>query len=190
MKTMDHFTSPVTRFLSLVTFVVLFSNGTILKAQDVTFWTFERVDGPVATVAKLVSVILPELDPQVHISHSGSQLKVRIDRSVTEAVLLQKLQDGTGGPFRALRSQAMHQGPPASAAMAGQVLSKDAYFDLAAKFAEHPELLIEYGLPVPGINATEHEREAHHALVNNWLSSYPDQQSIILQTLMSNEDAE
>ena len=190
MKTMDHFTAFAMRSLSLLAFVVLFSMGAVVKAQDVAFWTFERVDGPVAPVAKLVSVILPELDPQVLISHSGSQLKVRIDRSVTEAVLLQKLQEGTGGPFRSLRSHNVQQEPAANSAIAGQVLSKYAFVDLAANLAEQPELLNEYGIPVLVTNANEQEREAHHALIKSWLSAHPEQQSVILQTLMEHEDAE
>lgn len=190
MKTMDHFTSLVMRFLSLVALVVLFSSGTALKAQDMAFWTFERVDGPVAAVEKFALFSLQELDPEVRIKQSGRQLQVRIDRSFTEAVLLQKLLEGTGGPFRSVRSNANRQSPPSDAAIAGQVMSKNINFDLAARFAAQPELLIQYGLPILGVNATEHEREAHHALVDNWLATHPDQQSIILQSLMTNEALE
>lgn len=190
MKTMDHFTSLVLRFLSLVALVALFSSGAALKAQDMAFWTFERVDGPVSAVEKFALFSLQELDPEVRIKQTGRQLQVRIDRSFKEAVLLQKLLEGTGGPFRTMRTDTIRQSPPADAAIAGQVMSKNMNFDLAAKFATQPELLIQYGLPVLGVNAAVHEREAHHALVDNWLASHPHQQTIILQTLMSNEALE
>ncbi len=190
LKAMEHFTVFLSRVLALLAFVVLFSTGSLLKAQDVAYWTFERVDGPMAPVVKLVSVSLPELDPHVHISHSGSQLKVRIDRSVTEAVLLHKLQEATGGSFRSLSSRGLQQEALNYAPSTAQVLTKDAQFDLAAELAERPDLLIEHGLPVLAATAIEHEREAHHALVKTWLVSHPDEQSIILQTLMQNEDVE
>ncbi len=162
----------------------------MLKAQEASFWTFERLDGPIAAVEKVALASLHELDPEVRIKQSGTQLQIRIDSSIPEALILQKLQDGTGGPFRALRSHTIQQDPQANAAIAGQVLTKDAFFDLAANLTVRPDLLIEYGLPVLVINGNEQEGEAHHALIKSWLSSHPEQQSAILQTLMHNEDAE
>ena len=155
-------------------------------AQDLAQWTFERVSGPVAPVAKLVYVSLAELDPDVRISHSDRFLKVRIGSEFSEALLLQRLSLATGGAFRSVLPVEIESAPAAQNISTYNSIGKESHVDLAAMLAERTDLLLELGLPASTPNASETERETHHSQVKTWLEGHPEQRPILLH-LLTNE---
>lgn len=175
------------RILSVIGLFVLASAGTLVMGQDAqVVRTFERLDGPVASVSKVLPAALKELDAEVRIRHSGDQLQVRIDSTVPEALLLQTLEQATGGPFRSLGLLMVRSQHPANAGIADPVRRSDLKVDIARELVGRPELLDIYGLPRCAVPATEEEREAHHSLIRNWVHEHPQHRAALLLHLQEN----
>ena len=173
------------RILFVIAFLVIASTGTLVKGQAATVTrSFERLDGPVASVATILPAALRELDADVRIRYSGDQLQVRIDRSVPEALLLQKLEDATGGPFRPLVLLLEQSEHPTNAGIADPLRSRELKVDIAGELIERPELLDKYGLPRRVVPATTEDREAHHLLVRTWVHEHPEHRVALLKDLL------
>lgn len=173
------------RILFIIALFVIASTGTLVKGQDATVTrSFERLDGPVALVAKILPAALRELDADVLIRYSTDQVQVRIDRSVPEALLLQTLEQATGGPFRSLAVLMEQSEHPANAGIADAVRSRDLKVDIARELVERPDLLDTYGLPRCAIAASEEEREAHHLLIRTWVHAHPEHRAALLMHLL------
>ncbi len=173
------------RNLFVIAFLVIASTGTLVMGQDAKVTrAFERLDGPVASVSKILPAALRELDADVLIRYSADQVQIRIDRSVPEALLLQTLEAVTGGPFRTLGLLVQLSAHPADAWLADPVRSKDLKVDIARELVERPALLDTYGLPRCAVPATEEEREAHHLLVRTWVHEHPEHRAALLMHLL------
>lgn len=179
------------RILFVIGLFVIASTGTLVKGQDAKVTRgFERLDGPVASVSKILPGALRELDADVRIRHRADQLQVRIDRSVPEALLLQTLEQATGGPFRSLGLLMEQSEHPANAGIADPVRSRELKVDIARELVERPELLDTYGLPRCAVPATEEEREAHHLLIRTWVHEHPEHRAALLDHLLDDGNDE
>jgi len=91
---------PLHLFLMLLPYSGLF-------AQQYASYSFERLDGPVASVLKQAHVALLAMDDHAVLSGEGHDLKVRVRNTFSLGDVQTVLQQSTGGVYRALHSSAL-----------------------------------------------------------------------------------
>lgn len=174
----------------LLGFLALASMSSPVMAQGAPIRAFERLDGPVAPIEKQLFFSLKGLDPEVRMRHSGDRLELRIDRGITDALLLQTLQEATGVAFRSLTNTTGTVGKSANASTIRESGVWEMPVDVIAEIAERPILLQENGLPAISENASPSEKEAHHALLKNLLVADPSRFAILQQEILKEKSHE
>lgn len=153
------------------------------QAQELVFWTMERLGGPVEPVAKHALSALVILDQEARMEHEGNILRLRIPASVAETRIHQALLEATGGAFRTLHQQ---MAPPRVNGAALRVEDGEPFarvHDPIAQLAANVQLLHQLGAPLPSPNASEAEVEAHHALLKRWCEEHPEHHPAVLRAV-------